>query len=289
MSASAASDRRLTAATYRCLIALGAYADAAGLAWPSLTTIARDSNIGRKNVPRCLQALEELGYVVRERNPAGTRYRLIFGVSSGLRTGVSSGVRTGGVLAAEGGVSSGPSQGVLRAEAQVSSPVRTKLPKRTAQEEQPKDDVPSEVSSELRTYVANYCAVARRFGLPVPQSFGRDRQAKLRARLEQHGPTSWDRALAKIEESPFLRGEKDFGLSIDFLLQASSYTKILEGNYDDRRAAPAHGARNGNGATHDDRPPPDFKPAIDPRALAEFGYALDGDEPLGASGVVPKR
>ena len=44
----------------------------------------------------------------------------------------------------------------------------------------------------------------------------------------------WKQAFAAIERSPFLKGENKTGwrASFDFLLQPSSFTKLIEGQYD---------------------------------------------------------
>ncbi|MGB1548423.1 MAG: DNA replication protein, partial [Alphaproteobacteria bacterium] len=74
-------------------------------------------------------------------------------------------------------------------------------------------------------------------GLPIAKALTPDRKRKLHARLKEHGLSGWNDALVQIEQSSFLcgRGEKGWCASIDFLLQPSSFNKVLEGAYADER------------------------------------------------------
>lgn len=61
-----------------------------------------------------------------------------------------------------------------------------------------------------------------------------DRQRKLKARISQNTIDEWKTALEAIERSSFLCGDNDRGwkANFDFLLQPSSFTKLIEGVYD---------------------------------------------------------
>jgi len=79
-----------------------------------------------------------------------------------------------------------------------------------------------------------YNETAKKLELPVAKSLTDDRKKKLRVRLEDDQDlTNWKTALANIARSPFLTGKNDRGwkASLDFLLQPSSYSKVLEGVY----------------------------------------------------------
>lgn len=82
--------------------------------------------------------------------------------------------------------------------------------------------------------------LAGRLGLAKVQRLTDARKSKLRNRLaECGGIEGWNAALARVEASAFLRGDKtDWKCDFDFLLQAKSFTKLMEGAYDD-------GPRNG--------------------------------------------
>lgn len=61
---------------------------------------------------------------------------------------------------------------------------------------------------------------------------GRLRQAQARLR-EYPEIETWKRAFRHIHDTPFLRGENDRGwrADLDFLLQAKSFTRLIEGTY----------------------------------------------------------
>jgi DNA-directed RNA polymerase specialized sigma24 family protein len=91
--------------------------------------------------------------------------------------------------------------------------------------------------------------VAGDLGLPVPNKLTDTRRRKLRARLKGGGLDVWETALEKLAASPFLCGEKtDFRADLDFMLQESSFTKLLEGRYDpspnEGRSAPKSRTRS---------------------------------------------
>lgn len=79
--------------------------------------------------------------------------------------------------------------------------------------------------------------VARRTGLPLAQAFTESRKAKLRQRLaECGGMEGWLVALDKLATSAFCTGTNGNGwkADLDFLLQQKSFTKLMEGSYDNR-------------------------------------------------------
>lgn len=113
---------------------------------------------------------------------------------------------------------------------------------------------PDETSQAVEAFNGS----AERAGWPKVQRLSKARISALRARLKEAGGIEgWQTALAKAEASDFLcgrvqaRGSPPWRASFDFLLQASSFAKLLEGNYDNR-----------------DRPP---EQASDPALRAIFG------------------
>jgi hypothetical protein len=80
--------------------------------------------------------------------------------------------------------------------------------------------------------------LASELGLPQVQKLTDARKAKLRARLKDTGGVGeWAKVLVKIRESRFLRGEvkNDWRANFDFVLQESSFNKLREGAYSDKR------------------------------------------------------
>ena len=76
-------------------------------------------------------------------------------------------------------------------------------------------------------------ALAAKIGLPSASVLTVGMRQKLKARLAEHGENAWRKALEAVERSKFLRGENDrkWRCSLHFLLQASSFAKVLDGTY----------------------------------------------------------
>lgn len=98
--------------------------------------------------------------------------------------------------------------------------------------------------ASVRTAVDRYHEIAEQFGLPkavLPLTDKRFR--RLRAVLEKYGIDKWQAALDAVERSDFLRGLNDRGwkANLDFLLRPDSFSKLLEGAYDNRVRSSARG------------------------------------------------
>ncbi|MCR5874382.1 hypothetical protein LRS10_09525 [Phenylobacterium sp. J426] len=87
---------------------------------------------------------------------------------------------------------------------------------------------------------------AAKLGLPLARTLNDARRRQLRKRLAESGLDGWTEALGRVARSKFLRGlsaprkpgERPFQATLDFLLQASSFAKVLDGNYGDDAAPP---------------------------------------------------
>jgi uncharacterized protein YdaU (DUF1376 family) len=92
----------------------------------------------------------------------------------------------------------------------------------------------------------------------VPEAINKTRRASLIARVREVGLDGWERAIQRAEQSPFLTGragEKPFALALDWMLKPANFTKIVEGNYDDRTHLAGNGnaSRSGNTSRNGDR------------------------------------
>lgn len=91
--------------------------------------------------------------------------------------------------------------------------------------------------SEIQIAFDAYNESATRAGWPKAQALTKTRKAALKARLKEAGGIDgWRVALGKAEASPHLCGQNDRGWTadLDFILQAKSFTKLMEGSYDRR-------------------------------------------------------
>lgn len=87
--------------------------------------------------------------------------------------------------------------------------------------------------------VETFNAMAAAVGLPKVQHLTDKRRKALAHRLQECGGLDgWEAAMQRIGASDFLTGRKtDWRCDFDFILQASSFTKIMEGSYDNKQSA----------------------------------------------------
>lgn len=99
----------------------------------------------------------------------------------------------------------------------------------------PKKFSPSPVAlpDQIQLFQDAYNAVAGEIGLPSCRTMTKTRQAKLVARIKDHGPQGLAAALDALRLSNFCQGDNDRGwrADIDFVLQERSCAKLLEGAY----------------------------------------------------------
>jgi hypothetical protein len=110
----------------------------------------------------------------------------------------------------------------------------------TRKKEEIKDEIPEAIKvsqdadCDIQKAFDAYNELADLYNLPKAQILTLPRRSKLKQRLKDcDGLAGWLAALDKVSQSDFLLGNKtDFNANLDFLLQASSFTKLVEGNYD---------------------------------------------------------
>lgn len=85
-------------------------------------------------------------------------------------------------------------------------------------------------------------ALAAETGLSKAQRLTPQRRAAIGKRLSECGGLQgWETALAKIRGSPFCNGANSNGwrADLDFILQPSSFTRLMEGRYDAKQPKPS--------------------------------------------------
>lgn len=99
------------------------------------------------------------------------------------------------------------------------------------------DDHPSK-SDNVENIVAAWNELAEERDLPKVAKITAARRKQIQARLKEYSDDEWSRALTAIYRSRFLCGDNDRGwkANFDFLLQPSSFAKLLEGAYDGKKA-----------------------------------------------------
>jgi uncharacterized protein YdaU (DUF1376 family) len=112
----------------------------------------------------------------------------------------------------------------------------------TGKKQEDSTSVESSTGNVVQAAVESYATLAGKIGLPGIRALNDDRTRKLTTILDQYGLPVWNEALGKVENSHFLRGQNDRGwvANFDFLLQPSSFLKLIEGRYNDRPVPQLH-------------------------------------------------
>ncbi len=206
-----------SATTKAVLMAVANYADEDGLCWPSQDQIADDTELSRHSVMRALDVLQELGLLTRER-----RHR-------------KDGSRSSDMITLDLSITQ------LRSSEQRNTPQRStqQQPKSHSATAEPVRESPirGNAREDADKAVAEWNTMASEIGLPTVQRMTDQRIKRLAARLRDCGGLEgWKLAIGKIRGSPLCRGELgDWKADFDFVLQESSFVKLMEGKYDGRQ------------------------------------------------------
>ena len=212
------------------LLAVANYADEEGVCWPSHKQLCEDTELSRNSIIRALDQLQDMGLLTRE-----GRYR-------------NDGSRTSDLIMLD-----------LGASAIQAPPRPTEAPPRPTQLRSTVGHPPShggtpilepslepsgnrnsaqriKRDSDEEAAVKAWNDLADDLSLPKVQRMTETRKRKLAQRLRDCGGLDgWNAALAKIRGSPLCRGEiGKWRADFDFVLQESSFVKLMEGKYDDR-------------------------------------------------------
>lgn len=81
-----------------------------------------------------------------------------------------------------------------------------------------------------------FCETVKGSNIPIPRKLTADRRRKLKAKINEHGERDVAEAIRKMRASDFCNGKNDRGwiADLDFLFQAKSFNRLLEGGYDNR-------------------------------------------------------
>jgi uncharacterized protein YdaU (DUF1376 family) len=106
-------------------------------------------------------------------------------------------------------------------------------------------------ANDLSEAVSIYNHAAAVSGWPQVQKTTPNRSKQIRARLaECDGVEGWRIAVEKAQASDFLCGRTAkpwTGFGFDWLIKAGNFTKLMEGNYDNRDCNPTHAGHNAFG------------------------------------------
>ena len=215
------------------LLAIANYADEEGICWPSQDQLAEDTELSRHSIMRAIDQLEEMELVSRERRHRkdGSRCSDLIILDLSRTVQRSSQQRS--------------TQQQPKSHSATAEPIIEPSLNRTTGARVKRD-------SDEDAAVAAWNDLAADLSLPKVQRMTETRKRKLAQRLRDCGGLDgWNAALVKIRGSPLCRGEVgSWRADFDFVLQESSFVKLMEGKYDGRspgrHAADHPAAASGN-------------------------------------------
>jgi hypothetical protein len=258
------------------LIALANFADEHGGCWPSHRSIASHAGCSISTAQRCIKELEKRGYLVAREQTSESgrkipcRYDLLLTAVVFKIEPEPQHLERVSVKMTDRGIGQNDRQpgqndrgvSVTGDRGYRSSVTDTKEPSLEPSSEEPPNPQTGEAAiaakpnsgtrkpksakpkAEIDCVEAfrTFADAAQRLGLPIPNSLTPSRRRSIAARIREHGPESWGKAMAMIEASPLLLGQvpdKDFRISLDWLLKPANFPKVLDGNYVKRDAKSA--------------------------------------------------
>lgn len=199
------------------LLAVANYADEEGICWPSQEQLADDTELSRHSIMRALDQLEEMGLLSRERRHRGDGSRS----SDLIMLDLSS--------TQQRSTQQRSTQQQPKSQGATAEPIIEPSISRNSAQRVKRD-------SDEDAAVRAWNVLADDLSLPKVQRMTETRRRRLAQRLKDCGGLDgWEVALAKIRGSPLCRGEiGKWRADFDFVLQESSFVKLMEGKYDDR-------------------------------------------------------
>ena len=207
----------LTSTHKLVLLALADWANDEGLCWPSINRLAVKASLTTRGIQKSIRTLEQLGFVRREEVAGkGNRYWLTIPVNDIHPCTTFT-----------------PPLNHVHPTPEPRSPNTSEIHQGNINSivDLPIDDPDSVSENDV---LEAWNDLAKDCGLPTIKKLNATRKRQLKARLKENTLDEWKQAFAAIERSPFLKGENKTGwrASFDFLLQPSSFTKLIEGQYD---------------------------------------------------------
>lgn len=197
------------------LLALADWANEEGLCWPSINRLASKTGIAGRSVQRLIRQLEELNLVRREEvSGKGNRYWICEPLTQcHPRHSVT------------------PPLTECHPTPDTVSPNTSYTHQLTTTSNKSSDDDQPVTEEEI---IECWNDLAARTGLPKIKVMNDKRRNMLRKRIKECPDVeTWSTAFRNIERSSFLRGDNERGwqADFDFLVQPTSFMRIIEGSY----------------------------------------------------------
>jgi len=195
------------------LLALADWANDEGLCWPSINRLSVKTGATSRSVQRLIRQLEELGLVKREEVVGkGNRYWITLPMTE-----------------------CHPRHSVTPPLTDVHPTPDTVSPNTSYTHQDTPSDMSSDDDLTVNDVVEAWNDLAVDRGLPKVSKVTEARRRQVQARIKEYPDAGdWSKALSAIDKSKFLCGDNDRGwrANFDFLLQPSTFIKLLEGTYD---------------------------------------------------------
>jgi len=215
------------------------HANAEGVCFPSINTLAEECGISRDSIKRSLKSLEDRGYIGREerkRDDGGNTsniYTVYFLDCSNSTEGVANSTDTPQANTTEGEANSATNYNQL---------TKTNETKLKSLRDTPISNCVDDSSLSCED-VQNLFNEILGNVMPKVQEMHRVRSLTLRARFPKLSTIEqWRDLFIKIKASDFLCGRtlgkdgKPFACSFDWIIKEENFIRILEGNYDKKIA-----------------------------------------------------
>lgn len=197
------------------LLALADWANDEGLCWPSIEKLCKKSCLSRRAVQTAIKSLSDIGLLIQEQlNGRGCKYWLKIGVQEmhgcSKSTSEVQEMHTRGAAGA-------PNTSYTHQDTSI--------------------DTQSDDGLTVDEVVNAWNNLAKDRDLPKVLKITPARRKQIQARIREYDHDDWSTALTAIYKSKFLCGDNDRGwkANIDFLLQPSSFVKLIEGAYSNER------------------------------------------------------
>jgi helix-turn-helix protein len=218
------------------LICLANYSDSEGVSFPGQETIAKNAGVTSRTVRRALLELEGANLICRghRQRANGSRTSDFYQLKSN---------RSGCPVDTENEVIQ-PDKIGRSNRTPMSTPIEEPL-------EEPKEKGLSNESPKKpdhETAFEMWNEFAQEHSISKAQILTKARISKIKSRLKTCGGLEgWAAAISLVGKSTYLLGSNDRGwtASLDFVLQESSFIKLIEGNYTDRPSAKQRGSPYG--------------------------------------------
>lgn len=199
------------------LLALADCANDEGGCWPSMATLSKKCSKSERTVQGAIKALVATGHLTRNEVP-GKGCNYVVHPRSDCTPAETA-----------------PPQGTTKTPAEIAGHPRSGCGQTVKEPSKKRKPLPkAEPALRPEHVVEAWNEMAGRIGLATVVKLTDKRRKALNTRIREYSIEDFTEAIRAIERSSFLKGNSKGGwrANFDFLLQPSSFIKLIEGSYD---------------------------------------------------------